>query len=76
MKDSGSELPTPVPARDPWVAQIKVERRLRQRLRIREINGAKFRRQHPINSYIVDCYKPKNYQVILSVKRRDDVTVV
>jgi very-short-patch-repair endonuclease len=58
MKDSDSELPTPVLAHDRAralrMAQTEVQRRLWQGLRNREVNGAKFRRQHPLNSYIVD----------------------
>jgi very-short-patch-repair endonuclease len=37
-------------------AQTKVESRLWQRLRNRQLEGAKFRRQHPISSYIADFF--------------------
>jgi very-short-patch-repair endonuclease len=41
--------------------RTEVERRLWQRLRNRQLNGAKFRRQHPIGSYVVDlfCLEPR-----------------
>jgi very-short-patch-repair endonuclease len=58
MKDSDSGAIPPVLARDRArtlrAAQTEVERRLWQRLRNRQLNGAKFRRQHPIGSYIAD----------------------
>src|SRR3989344_8552320 len=34
--------------------QIDAERKLRTRLRARQLNSVKFRRQHPIGQYIVD----------------------
>ncbi len=37
-------------------AQTEVERRVWQRLRNRQLNGAKFRRQHPIGSFIADFF--------------------
>jgi hypothetical protein len=59
MKIPESETP-PVLARDRArtlrAAQTEVERRLWQRLRNRQLNGAKFRRQHPIGSYIADFF--------------------
>ncbi|MBI4526812.1 MAG: DUF559 domain-containing protein [Deltaproteobacteria bacterium] len=41
--------------------QTDAERKLRTSLRARQINGAKFRRQHPIGPYIVDfcCIEQK-----------------
>ncbi len=59
MKNSESETP-PVLVRDRAralrAAQTEVERRLWQRLRNRQLNGAKFRRQHPIGPYIADFF--------------------
>jgi very-short-patch-repair endonuclease len=37
-------------------AQTEVESRLWQRLRNRQLEGAKFRRQHPIGLYIADFF--------------------
>lgn len=55
--DSDDRLPPPL-ARDRARAlramQTEVERRLWQRLRNRQLNRAKFRRQYPIGGYIVD----------------------
>jgi very-short-patch-repair endonuclease len=39
--------------------QTPAERRLWQILRGRSLGGYKFRRQHPIDSYIIDFYCPK-----------------
>jgi len=36
--------------------QTKAEKRIWQKLRKRQIEGLKFRRQHPINSFIADFY--------------------
>jgi len=36
--------------------QTEVEKKLWQRLRNRQLNGAKFRRQHPIGPYIADFF--------------------
>ena len=59
MKNPESEMP-PVLLRDRAralrAAQTEVERRLWQRLRNRQLNGAKFRRQHPIGPYIADFF--------------------
>jgi|SRR6516225_6160702 very-short-patch-repair endonuclease len=59
MKSPESE-PPPVLLRDRArslrAAQTEVERKLWQRLRSRQLNGAKFRRQHPIGSYVVDFF--------------------
>lgn len=59
MKVSDSAQP-PVLARDRAralrAAQTEVERRLWQRLRNHQLKGAKFRRQGPIGSYIVDFF--------------------
>ena len=58
MKDADGEAAPPVLIRDRArtlrAAQTEVERRLWQRLRNRQIKGAKFRRQHPIGPYIAD----------------------
>ena len=60
MKDSENDAPPTVLARDRAkalrAAQTKVERRLCQRLRNRQLNGPKFRPQHPIGSYLVDFF--------------------
>ncbi len=60
MKDSDSDALSPVLARDRArglrVTQTGVERRLWQRLRSRQINGVKFRRQHPVGPYIADFF--------------------
>jgi very-short-patch-repair endonuclease len=60
MKDSDSDATPPVLARDRvWAlraAQTEVERRLWQQLWNRQHNGAKFRRQQPIGSYIADFF--------------------
>jgi very-short-patch-repair endonuclease len=39
----------------------EAERKLWERLRNKKLNGLKFRRQHPLNNYIVDfyCYEKK-----------------
>jgi very-short-patch-repair endonuclease len=60
MKDSDSEA-TPAPlardrARVLRAAQTEAERRLWQRLRNRQLNGAKFRRQSLIGPYIGDFF--------------------
>jgi very-short-patch-repair endonuclease len=58
MKNSGSDALAPVLARDRARAlrtrQTEVERILWQRLRNRQINGTKLRRQHPIGPYVAD----------------------
>ena len=58
MRDSASDAAPPVlvgdRARALRTAQTEVERRLWQRLWNRHVNGAKFRRQRPIGSYITD----------------------
>ena len=59
MKDAQSETPPALlrdRARSLRAAQTEVERRLWQRLRNRQLNGAKFRRQQPIGSYIADFF--------------------
>jgi very-short-patch-repair endonuclease len=60
MRDSDSDATPPVLARDQAralrAAQTEVERRLWQRLRNRQLNGMKFRRQHPLGSYIADFF--------------------
>jgi very-short-patch-repair endonuclease len=60
MKDSEPEDSPPTLARDRAralrAAQTKVEGRLWQRLRNRQLNGAKFRRQRPIGGFIVDFF--------------------
>jgi very-short-patch-repair endonuclease len=60
MKDSDSDATPPLLARDRArvlrAAQTEVERRLWQRLRNRQLNGAKFRRQSPIGPYIGDFF--------------------
>jgi very-short-patch-repair endonuclease len=60
MKDYPSNAIPPVLARDRAralrAAQTEVEGRLWQRLRNRQLNGAKFRRQSPIGSYIGDFF--------------------
>ena len=43
-------------ARNLRLAQTEVERTLWQKLRNRQLNGFKFRRQHPIGPYIVDFF--------------------
>jgi hypothetical protein len=57
MKGAQPETP-PTPPRDGVrslrAAQTEVERRLWRRLRNRQLNGTKFRRQHPIDPYIAD----------------------
>jgi len=62
MKDSDPDRTLPVLPRDRAralrAAQTEVERRLWQRLRNRQLKGAKFRRQHPIGSYIADFICP------------------
>ena len=58
MKDCDSDAAPAVLFRDRAralrAAQTEVERKLWQRLRNRQLDGAKFRRQHPIGSYIAD----------------------
>jgi very-short-patch-repair endonuclease len=60
MKDSDSDATPPLLACDRTrvlrAAQTEVERSLWQRLRNRQLNGAKFRRQHPIGYYIADFF--------------------
>ena len=60
MRDSASDAAHPILTRDRAralrAAQTDVERSLWQRLRNRQLNGAKFRRQHPIGSYIADFF--------------------
>jgi very-short-patch-repair endonuclease len=60
MKDSVTEESPPTLTRERAralrAAQTEVERRLWQRLRHRQLNGAKFRRQHPIGGFIVDFF--------------------
>jgi hypothetical protein len=60
MKDSDSDATPPLLACDRAralrAAQTEVERSLWQRLRNRQLNGAKFRGQHPIGSYIADFF--------------------
>jgi len=60
MKDSDSDAAAPVLMRDRARAlratQTEVERKLWQRLRNRQLNAAKFRRQHSIGGYIVDFF--------------------
>jgi very-short-patch-repair endonuclease len=58
MKDSDDEIAPPVLLRDRAryvrTAQAELERRLWARLRNRQLNRAKFRRQQPIGAYIAD----------------------
>jgi very-short-patch-repair endonuclease len=58
MRDSESESSPPTLLRDRAralrTAQTEPEGRLWQRLRNRQVEGAKFRRQHPVGPYIVD----------------------
>jgi very-short-patch-repair endonuclease len=58
MKGCDGEAVPPVLARDRArtlrAAQTEVERRVWQRLRNRQLKGAKIRRQHPIGPCIVD----------------------
>jgi very-short-patch-repair endonuclease len=60
MKDSATAASQPILARDRARAlragQTEVERRLWQRLRNRQLDGAKFRRQHSIGGFIVDFF--------------------
>jgi len=60
MKDSDSDGTPPALARDRAqalrAAQTEVERRLRHRLRNRQLNAVKFRRQHPIGPYIAGFF--------------------
>ena len=60
MKNSASDPTPPVLVRDRArslrAARTEVERRLWHRLRNRQLNRAKFRRQHPIGSYIADFF--------------------
>jgi very-short-patch-repair endonuclease len=59
MKDSEAETPVPLirdRARALRATQTEVEQRLWQRLRNRQLNGAKFRRQQPIGPYIADFF--------------------
>ena len=60
MKDSDVDAARPVLIRDRAralrTAPTEVEKRLWQRLRNRQLNGAKFRRQHPIGTYIADFF--------------------
>jgi very-short-patch-repair endonuclease len=60
MKDSDADSDPLVLTRDRAralrAAQTEVERRLWQRLRNRQLNGMKFRRQHPLGSYITDFF--------------------
>ena len=60
MKDSVSDATPPLLARDRAralrAALTEGERKLWQRLRNRQLSGAKFRRQHPIGPYIVDFF--------------------
>jgi very-short-patch-repair endonuclease len=60
MKDSGPEATPPALARDQVralrAAQTEVESRLWQRLRNRQLEGAKFRRRQSIGSYIADFF--------------------
>ncbi|MBI1892556.1 MAG: endonuclease domain-containing protein [Candidatus Rokubacteria bacterium] len=44
--------------------QTEAERKLWARLRDRQLNGAKFRRQHPIGSFIVDFCCPERGLVV------------
>jgi very-short-patch-repair endonuclease len=41
-----------------------LERKLWQRLRRKQVNGLRFRRQHPIDRFIVDFYCPEHRLVI------------
>ncbi len=43
---------------------IEIERRIWSRLRRRQVDGWKFRRQHPIGPYFVDFYCPAAKLVI------------
>lgn len=43
-------------AREMWREPTEPERRLWQKLRRKQLNGYKFRRQHPIGRFIVDFY--------------------
>jgi len=58
MKGSDSDSAPAVLLRDRARAlrmtQTEVERRLWQRLRNRQLSGAKFRRQHPLGPYTAD----------------------
>jgi len=60
MKNSDYDVPLAVLNRDRAralrAAQTEVERRLWQRLRKRQLSGAKFRRQHPIGPFIADFF--------------------
>ena len=44
--------------------QTDAERKLWSRLRARQVNGAKFRRQHPIGRYIADFCCPERRLVV------------
>ena len=44
--------------------QTEAERKLWARLRDRELDGAKFRRQHPIGPFIVDFCSPEHRLII------------
>ena len=44
--------------------QTDAERKLWLRLRARQLNGLKFRRQHPIGRYIVDFCCPEHHLVV------------
>ncbi|MGH7411692.1 MAG: endonuclease domain-containing protein [Candidatus Methylomirabilis sp.] len=44
--------------------QTDAERKLWMRLRARQVNGLKFRRQHPIGRYIVDFCCPEHQLVV------------
>jgi very-short-patch-repair endonuclease len=60
MKETEDDAKPPALTRDRArvlrAAQTEVERRLWQRLRNRQLKGAKFRRQHPIGPYIADFF--------------------
>lgn len=45
-------------------SQTDAERKLWTRLRARQVNGLKFRRQHPIGRYIVDFCCPEHQLVV------------
>jgi very-short-patch-repair endonuclease len=44
--------------------QTDAERKLWMRLRARQVNGAKFRRQHPIGPYITDFCCPERKLIV------------
>ena len=56
MRANGAHRPTVATARTLRQPQTLAEAKLWARLRARQLGGLKFRRQHPIDPYIVDFY--------------------